>query len=163
MLELDVEVLVLLSGTVVPLLVGLVTKLGASKRLKSILNLILSVAAGALTWMIAAGGKFTWHEAAFAAASAYIASGVSYQNLWKPSGAAESVAVATATFGAGSNIELLQYQADVEAEINAAGARDNLAAVSPPVADESARITTLKGAPVYSDPCGYLFTVEPGV
>lgn len=91
MLELDIATLSLLAGTVIPLLVGLVVKLNTSSRVKAILNLVLSITAGGVSFLVANSGKARWQELVLAMIEAYIASGVSYQNLWKPTGAAKVV------------------------------------------------------------------------
>lgn len=109
MIELDVQLLSLLLGSGIPLLVALTAKLGASSEIKSVMNLILSVMAGGLAWAIENSGAFTWQEALTAAVSAYLASGVAYQNLWKPTKIAEKVSVKTPNLGLGSNDALLQY------------------------------------------------------
>lgn len=90
-LQVDVAVLTFLVGTVVPLVTGLVTKLRSSSRLKAMTNLVLSVLGGVGAWLINAEGKTTVGGLASAIVTTYLASGVSYQNLWKPTGAAQAV------------------------------------------------------------------------
>ena len=101
MIELDIATLALLSGAVIPLLVGVVTKMTASSRVKAIANLALSVGGGAVAYLVENSGRGRWQEIVSAALLAYIASGTSYHNLWKPTGVAPVVQEATASLGVG--------------------------------------------------------------
>lgn len=101
MIELDVLTLSLLVGTVVPLLVALVTKARASSTVKGVANLVLSFLAGGLAYLAANEGSAPWQEVAGAGLGAWTLSGVAFHNLWKPLGTTEAVADATAGVGVG--------------------------------------------------------------
>jgi hypothetical protein len=105
-IQVDVTVLTFALGTVIPLLVGLVTKLTATAQLKSILNLVISVAAGVLAVWIQAGGTITLMMLATAAFTTYMASQVTYHGLWKPTGAVDAISAATPNLGLGSGFTL---------------------------------------------------------
>jgi hypothetical protein len=102
-LQVDLTVLNFIAGSLVPLAVGLVTKLNASSRLKAVVNLLLSVVTGVLTAMIAASGETTLALLASSAVTAYLSSGVSYNNLWKPTQVASAVQDVAPGVGLGSN------------------------------------------------------------
>lgn len=170
MIEVDMQAVSLLAGTVVPLLVALVAKLGAKSSLKAALNLGISILSGVLAVFATNSGTATWEEIVTACVTVFLASGVSYQNLLKPTGVAERVAVSTYGLGLGSNDELLQYEADRQEEKAADALNSELellewetaaeGAAAPPQPDEERRVTTLKGVPVYRDDAGYLFAGE---
>ena len=100
-LEVDVTLLAFLIGSVMPLLTGMVTKISASSRVKSVTNLVLSVLAGVLAHLMENTGKSTLLDLATAAITAYLAAGVTYQNLWKPAGTTAAVQNKTAGTGIG--------------------------------------------------------------
>lgn len=101
MIEIDTLTLSLLTGTVVPLLVAVVTKARASSTVKGVANLVLSFAAGALAFMASADGAVAWQEVVGGGLSAWLTSGVAFHNLWKPLGTAQAVATSTGSFGIG--------------------------------------------------------------
>lgn len=87
--QLDPQVGSLLVGTVVPLLVGLLSKSRASSGLKAILNAVLSVLAGAT--VAAATGPVEIKTLVVGAISAWVTSVSTYYGLWKPSGVSTAV------------------------------------------------------------------------
>jgi len=99
--QVDVTMLTFLAGSLVPLLTGVLSKIDASSKVKSILNLGLSLVSGLLAYGLAHSGGFDLAGATTAMISTYLASGVSYQNLWKPTGAAPAIQEATANVGVG--------------------------------------------------------------
>lgn len=99
--HLNVAVLTLLAGTVVPFVVGLITKTSASPQFKSVANAVLSAIAGALAVAIDADGKVMLVTLLTAALTTFVASNATYQGLWKPSGAALVVANITGNHGLG--------------------------------------------------------------
>lgn len=103
MVEVDTLTLSLIAGTIVPLLVGLVTKLHASSQVKAVVNVVLSCVTGAVAFLVTNSGKARWQELVAAALAAYVASGNSYQNLWTKVGATQAVQRSTAEFGLGNN------------------------------------------------------------
>lgn len=105
-LQADMATVALLSGTVVPLLTGVVTKQLASARLKAIANLVLAVGAGLLAALTLHNGALTWDQIVAAVGQAYIASGITYNHLWKPTGVAAAVQAKTANLGIGPAAEV---------------------------------------------------------
>lgn len=101
MIEIDVATLALVSGAVIPLLVGALAKLRASSTVKSVLNLALSFLTGAVGYLALHDGSGRWQEVVTAGMATWIVSGVSYQNLWRPNGVAAAVQARTADFGIG--------------------------------------------------------------
>lgn len=134
----DVQVLTLLTGTVIPLLVGFLTKQKASSRFKAVANLVLSVLAGVAGALLEAHGTLNVSQIFTAAMTTWLASGVSYTALLKPTGVASAVQSIAPEFGVGTAVE---------------GEEPD----SPPPLDETARVTTLKGHPVYHTEDGTLF------
>jgi len=94
-------------GTLIPLLVGVVTKMRASSQVKSIANALLSAVAGALVPVINACAGDTcavnWREVALGVGVTWIASVATYYGLWKPTGTADSVQARTAGVGIGGS------------------------------------------------------------
>lgn len=84
MISIDTLTLTLIVGTVVPLLVGLLTKSAASSGVKAFVNVILSAAGGAGTALLASDGGLPWQSVLIAAFATYVVSGSSYSHLWKP-------------------------------------------------------------------------------
>jgi hypothetical protein len=82
-LKLDPRLLQLGSGILIPLVVGWLTHLHASSKLKAILNFVLSAIAGGLSVALATNGTVVL--------STFITSIVTYYGLWKPTGWAASV------------------------------------------------------------------------
>lgn len=101
-LQLDVQFLNFAVGVLIPLLVGLLTKLEAPSGLKAVLNLALSAVGGALATAIAAEGNVVLEEWVVGIGMTWLASIVSYSGLWVPTGAAPKVQEATRDFGIGS-------------------------------------------------------------
>lgn len=101
-LDLDVQTLNLVSGTVIPLLVGLVTKKVAAQGLKAVLNAALSAIAGALSVAIAANGHILLGAVVTSMLTTFIASTAVYYGVWKPTGVAGTVADVAPHFGLGT-------------------------------------------------------------
>lgn len=101
MIELDVLTLALLTGTVIPVLVGLVTKAEASSTVKGVANIVLSFAGGALTFLATNSGSAPWQEVASAGLATWVVSGTAFHNLLKPVGVIDLVEQKTGTFGVG--------------------------------------------------------------
>lgn len=90
-LKLDPRLLQLGSGIVIPLVVGWLTHLHASSKLKAILNFVLSAVAGGLSVAFASNGTVLLSTWVFGILQTFITSIVSYYGLWKPTGVAGSV------------------------------------------------------------------------
>lgn len=101
-LQVDLVTLSFVAGSVVPLLVAVAAKLNASSSVKSVLNVVLSIVAGLVATMIEAGGSIELHKLLSAGITTYLASGVAYQNLWKPTGVTGSVQERTKGIGIGT-------------------------------------------------------------
>lgn len=105
-MEFDVNTLTLVVGTLIPLLVGLVTKEVANSGLKGVLNALLSAVAGALTVLVDNGGVLgPWQELANAGFATFITSIATYYGVWKPTGVATSVQRKTARVGVGGTVQ----------------------------------------------------------
>lgn len=100
MLTLDLATWAFLGGTIVPILVGLVTKLHASSAVKGLVNLVLSAVAGLIATAIATDGVLT-KAAVVAGFMALIASVGTYYGVLKPAGITGAVQRATANKGIG--------------------------------------------------------------
>jgi hypothetical protein len=114
MVQIDVQVLSILAGVVIPILVGVITKLHASRTVKAILNFGLSATAGGVAAALAADppGSVHLREWVLNIAVAWVVSVATYYGLWKPTGAAGAVQTATAGFGVGSDVPA--YSDDIE-------------------------------------------------
>lgn len=95
----DLTLLVLLTGFVVPLLVGLVTKLDASSGVKAFLNLGLTALGVALAISNQIG--FNWDSFLVNFGFAWAVSIGSYYGFYKPTGAAQTVAEIAPNVGVG--------------------------------------------------------------
>lgn len=95
----DMTVIALLTGVIVPLLVGLLTKINASPSIKSILNFGLSALAGVLATV--SDIDFEWKAFLVNFALTWAVSVASYYGLWRPTGVAPAVQEATPEFGLG--------------------------------------------------------------
>jgi hypothetical protein len=99
--EVDVSALNFVAGLVVPLLVALLAKWHAPSGLKSVLNLLLSAIAGAVTIAIQADGKIVPSEWITGMGMTWLTSIVSYYGLWKPTNVASVVGLKTRNVGVG--------------------------------------------------------------
>lgn len=99
MLYSDMTLYALLVGVIVPLLVGLLTKLNASSGIKAVLNLGL-VAFGTA---IATYNQINWSWKAFAInlGVGWAVSVATYYGFYKPAGVTPTIAKATQNFGVG--------------------------------------------------------------
>lgn len=89
-----VQVLSLFIGTLLPLLVGLVTKQSTHPAIKSVLLLALSTLAGFLTeWQHAATANvgYNWKAGALTAVITFVIAATLHSSLWKKIGAADLV------------------------------------------------------------------------
>lgn len=100
-LQADVGTLTIIFGTVLPIVVGVVTKKVASRALKAISLLFLSAVAGVVAQAIGDDGILTL-ESVRAAAVTFVTGAATYYGFWKPSSVAEMVQDATARIGIGS-------------------------------------------------------------
>lgn len=104
MIHVDVAALTFLVGTLIPVLVALVTKARASSRTKAVANALLSALSGALVVAIAQEGRIDVGHVAIGVAVTWFSSVSSHFGLLKPTGvtgAEGSVQQATAQLGVG--------------------------------------------------------------
>lgn len=98
---LDAQTISLLVGLVIPLLVGLLSKINASSGLKAVMNAFFSALAGALATVTTVDSA-SLREFVIAILSTWVVSVATYYGIWKPTGVAGTVAVSTRGFGIGS-------------------------------------------------------------
>lgn len=87
-------------GVFIPILVGVVTKLHASRGLKAILNALLAAATGILSQTVV-DAHTNWRRIVVSIAVTWIMSVATHYGLWKPTGATDAVAGATGKLGIG--------------------------------------------------------------
>lgn len=87
-------------ATLIPILVGLVTKEVASAKLKSLLLAVLSGLAAVGTAFVDGGGVLT-QETLTMFAQTFVIAVATYYGFWKPTNVAPAVQHKTATFGLG--------------------------------------------------------------
>lgn len=98
--QFDVQILTVISGVLIPLIVGLIAKEVTSSSVKAILNALLSAIAGGIAAAIDAGGAIEdWRVWLFHIALTWVVSIATYYGLWKPTGVAPKVNHATGRFG----------------------------------------------------------------
>ena len=95
----DIQLLTVLTGVIVPLLVGLVTKSSASSGLKAFVNLILTAIGTALAQVIPA--TFEWKSFFISWLIAFAVSAGTYYGFYKPTGIAPAVNQSTGNVGVG--------------------------------------------------------------
>lgn len=88
MLIIDVAILSIVVGTIIPILVGIITTKLESSKTKGLLLLTLSAVSGLATTAIAGNGIFT-KESVIAAAVAYVTGVASYYGVYKPTGVSD--------------------------------------------------------------------------
>lgn len=95
----NAQLITIISGVVIPLLVGILTKMDASSALKSICNAALSALGSVLATMQLELWDWKWFFISWA--STFTVSIASYYGLWKPTTVAPKVQEATGRFGLG--------------------------------------------------------------
>ncbi len=90
MVVLDVALLSILIGTVLPILVGIVTTKVESRKLKGVLLLTLSAITGILTTAVNGGGVIT-KETIVASLVSYATAMAVHYGVYKPTGITETV------------------------------------------------------------------------
>ncbi len=88
MIVLDVAIVSILLGFVLPLFVGIVTKKVESRQLKGVLLLTASALSGLLSSSLTTGGVLS-KDAIIAGITTYGIALASYYGVWKPTGTAE--------------------------------------------------------------------------
>ena len=100
MVEVDLQLIAVLAGTVIPLLVGLVTKLRASSTVKAWANALLS-ALSATSAVIIETGALYWRDVILTFGTTWVTSIATYYGLWKPTETSKVVQERTSEFGVG--------------------------------------------------------------
>lgn len=95
----DMTLLALLTGVLVPLLVGLLTKVNASSGVKAFFNLGLTALGAALATSNQVG--FSWKPFAINFGVAWAVSVGSYYGFYKPTGTADKIANIAPEIGVG--------------------------------------------------------------
>lgn len=95
----DTQLLALLAGVLVPLLVGVLTKISAPSGLKAILNAALSALGAALAQIVP--GHFVFKAFLIVWATTWVVSVATHYGLYKPTGVSQAVQSSTATVGIG--------------------------------------------------------------
>jgi hypothetical protein len=90
MIVLDVVLLSILIGTVLPIVVGIVTTKVESRKLKGALLIGLATIAGVLTTALNGDGVIT-KETLIAAAVSYVTATAAHYGVWKPQGVTEII------------------------------------------------------------------------
>lgn len=99
---LDALMVTMLISTVIPILVGLVTKLNASSALKATLMAGLSIVNGLVANSVDDNGSaFISKQAVVLAFFSFVTAGATYARLLKPAGISPAVNNATSGFGVG--------------------------------------------------------------
>lgn len=95
----DATLIATLCGVLVPILVGVLTKLQAPSGLKAFLNCGLSALGGLVATIVPA--DFQWRSFLTAWATTWVVSIATYAGLWKPTGIAGAVQGSTQNTGIG--------------------------------------------------------------
>lgn len=98
---LDAQTIAMLSGLVIPLITGFLSKINASAGLKAVINAVLSATAGVLATVTIVDSANV-RDFVIVMGSTWIVSIASYYGVWKPTGVAGSVIAATSSFGLSS-------------------------------------------------------------
>lgn len=85
-----------------PLVVALLTKYDVAPTVRIWVNMFLSAAAGAVGTLVASDGGFAWLTFILSSVAAFLTSALTYMAVWKPTGAAQSVAAKTENVGVGT-------------------------------------------------------------
>lgn len=95
----DTQTIAMLSGVVIPIVVGILAKFDASSGVKAVLNFGLTALMSVLAEIIP--GAFDWQPFLIAWLSAWAVSVATYYGLWKPTGTTQAVQRKTAGVGVG--------------------------------------------------------------
>lgn len=101
MIHVDAMILALVSGSVIPLVTGIVTKMSAPSGLKALVSTILSGVTALVAYLTDWNGVGTWKEALVVGLTALIAHAGSYHGVLKPTGVAPALGQSTGPFGLG--------------------------------------------------------------
>ena len=103
-ITLDAQAIAIIVGVLLPLATAFLTKVGASGRLKALVNLLLCGVTGVVAVLTTnAGHTVTVREFVLAIGTAFISAIAAHYGLWKPTGASPAVQAATPNFGLGKS------------------------------------------------------------
>lgn len=92
-IEVDVVLLSLVIGTILPVITRLVSHSNASSKTLATVNLVLSLAGAGVSYLLVNNGSAPWSEIVAAVGAAYLASGSTYSHFWKPVGITDAIDV----------------------------------------------------------------------
>lgn len=101
MIHIDAALLAFISGSVIPLVTGAVTKLNAPAGLKAFVSAVLAGAVAVIGYVTDFNGVGTWKQAAAVGFLAWVTHAGSYYGFLKPTGVAPAVQTSTAEVGLG--------------------------------------------------------------
>lgn len=165
-IQVDVAALAFVAGTIIPLVTALAAKLRASSQVKSIITFALSMATGAVVYLQANEGRVTWQGLVTSLVATYLAAGTTYQNLWKPTGAAEAVANIAPDAGVGKPLPAAEMAVSPTPENIQGVVEETFLGIAAFAEAETEgqdkrlvaeQVTTLKGRAVFADEDGTLF------
>lgn len=104
--ENDTAMISFITGPLIGLLVGLITKLNASAGVKAVANLLLSAAAGTLVQFTTNTGSETISDYVIVCGMTWVTSLSTYLGFWKPTKVADAIQNATPNVGIGSPPDL---------------------------------------------------------
>lgn len=84
--SLEPWVVAVIGGTLIPLVVGLVTKLGASSAVKAVTGLFLTALVTILNVIVTSNGTFVVRDVVVLFATTFVMHVASYYGAWKPLG-----------------------------------------------------------------------------
>ena len=90
-------------GTLVPLIVATLSQITASSKVKTTINLVLSVLTGVASYLLTVDGRATWLQLIVCVITAFGASNTTYSHLWKTYNVTAWLAVLTKYFGVGKD------------------------------------------------------------
>lgn len=99
---LDVNLLAMVGGLIVPIVTAIVTTRWSSSALKAVVTALLSVLAGSISVWIEHAGAADLEQFALAVFQAAVIAWASYYGFWKPTTVAPKVSDATGSFGIGT-------------------------------------------------------------
>jgi hypothetical protein len=97
--HLNSQLVAALFGVLVPLLTGVVTKIGAPSKVKAIVNAGLAALAGAAATLATSGSALGWQQWALDMGITWVTAMASYTGFHVPVGTAAAVQTKTANFG----------------------------------------------------------------
>lgn len=101
MIHIDAMILALVTGTVIPIVTGIITKLSASSGLKALVSAVLAGAVAVAGYVGEWNGVGTWKQALVVGLVAFMQHAASYYGLLKPTGIAPAIQETTRGFGLG--------------------------------------------------------------